>query len=218
MKVERYVDDYFEAMDRVNPLLPRNVILQVVERLYQAWKDDATIFLAGNGGSASTATHFASDLSKFSIPPGRKGLRAMSLVDNIPLVSALENDEGHGTIFSEQLKTWMKEGDVLIAISVHGGSGTGNAGPWSQNLGRAVEVAKARGATVIGFSGFDGGMLGKESDLCITIPITTEPLGTPLVEAYHVVLHHLIAAGLKLRIEAGREGRVSSKPVGAARR
>jgi len=158
------------------------------------------VFTMGNGGSASTATHLVCDLAKCTIMPGRHRLRAMALVDNVPLVSAWTNDSGFGSIFAEQLEPWLEEGDVVIGLSVHGGSGAGDAGPWSQNLVRAVSLAKERGAKVIGFSGFDGGALKEMADVCLVIPIDEEPLGTPLVESYHAVLHHLICMALRLRI------------------
>jgi D-sedoheptulose 7-phosphate isomerase len=115
-------------------------------------------------------------------------------------VSAWTNDSGFGSIFAEQLEPWLEEGDVVIGLSVHGGSGAGDAGPWSQNLVRAVSLAKERGAKVIGLSGFDGGALREMADVCLVIPIDEEPLGTPLVESYHAVLHHLICTALRLRI------------------
>jgi len=95
---------------------------------------------------------------------------------------------------------------VVIGLSVHGGSGDGDAGPWSQNLVQAAGLAKKRGAKVIGFSGFGGGALKEMADVCLVVPVDEEPLGTPLVESYHVALHHLICVALRLRIaEDGSE-------------
>lgn len=175
-------------------------IERAVDLLFDAWTRGAAVYLMGNGGSASTASHFACDLAKLTIVDGRKRLRVMSLTDNIPLVSAWTNDDGFGSIFAEQLDPWFKPGDVLVGISVHGGSGSGNAGAWSQNLGRAVKLAKERGGKVLGLSGFGGGMLGEMADVCLTVPADGEPLGTPLVESVHVALHHMLCITLKLRI------------------
>jgi phosphoheptose isomerase len=127
-------------------------------------------------------------------------LRATALVDNVPLVSAWTNDSGFGSIFAQQLDPWLREGDVVIELSVHGGSGDGDAGPWSQNLVQAACLAKERGARVVGFSGFDGGALKDMADICLVVPVDEEPLGTPLVESYHVALHHLVCIALRLRI------------------
>jgi len=197
---------YLDAVQDIGQTLPREDIQRVVDVLHEAWQQGKAVFTMGNGGSASTATHLACDLAKCTIVPGRHRLKVMALVDNVPLVSAWTNDSGFGSIFAEQLEPWLNEGDVLIGLSVHGGSGAGDAGPWSQNLIRAVWLAKERRAKVVGFSGFDGGALMEMADVCLVIPIDEEPLGTPLVEAYHVLLHHLICTALRLRIaESGSE-------------
>ncbi len=155
----------------------------------------------GCGGSASTATHFAADLAKTVMVNGKKGFRAISLVDNIPLVSAWTNDKGWGSVFSGQLDQWLGPNDVLVGFSVHGGSGEGDAGPWSQNLIQAMKLAKDRKAKIIGFSGFDGGAMKQMADVCLIVPVNMEPYGTPVVEAFHVVLHHGIIYALKNMIK-----------------
>jgi D-sedoheptulose 7-phosphate isomerase len=194
------IDAFLDAVQEIGRALPRKDIERVVDMLYEAWSQGRAVFTMGNGGSASTATHLACDLAKCTMVPGRHRLKAMALVDNVPLVSAWTNDSGFGSIFAEQLEPWLQEGDVVIGLSVHGCSGAGDAGPWSQNLLRAVRLAKDRGAKVIGFSGFDGGALREMADVCLVIPIDDEPLGTPLVESCHVLLHHLICTALRLRI------------------
>jgi D-sedoheptulose 7-phosphate isomerase len=123
------------------------------------------------------------------------------LVDNIPLVSAWTNDSGWGTVFAEQMKPWLTDKDVLVGFSVHGGSGEGNAGPWSQNLVAAMKLAKEREAKIIGFAGFDGGAMTKIADCPLVVPTDSEIYGTPLVEAFHVVLHHAIIFDLKERMK-----------------
>lgn len=200
MKGQEFIDCYFDAMTEINRCISRRDIALAVDILYEAWRSGGTVFTMGNGGSASTATHLACDLAKTAIVPGKRRLKAMALVDNIPLVSAWTNDSGFSSVFAEQLEPWLKEGDVLIGISVHGGSGSGDAGPWSQNLARALGLARERGAKVIGLAGFDGGTLRHLADVCIIVPVDSEPLGTPLVESYHVAVHHLLCTALKLRI------------------
>ena len=194
------IDAYLEALQDLGQALPRQDIYQVVDILFDAWQAGNAVYTMGNGGSASTASHFACDLAKCTIVPGRKRLRATAVVDNVPLVSAWTNDSGFGSIFAQQLEPWLEEGDVVIELSVHGGSGDGDAGPWSQNLMQVARLAKERGARVIGFSGFGGGALKEMADVCLVIPVDEEPLGTPLVESYHVALHHLICIALRLRI------------------
>jgi D-sedoheptulose 7-phosphate isomerase len=196
------IDRYFQAMETINRQIDREGIERGVAVLFDAWRRGGTVFTMGNGGSASTATHFASDLAKFCIVAGKPRLKALALADNIPLASAWTNDNGFGSVYAEQLDPWLRAGDVLVGISVHGGSGEGDAGPWSQNLPRAVALARQRGAAVIGLSGFAGGALKEQADVCVVVPWEREPLGTPLVESYHVALHHLICLALKEMIAA----------------
>jgi len=186
--------------------MPRATIERAVDLCFDAWQRRAAIYVIGNGGSASTASHFASDLAKFTIVQGQPRFKVVSLTDNVPLVSAWTNDSGFGSIFAEQMEPWFAPGDGLVAFSVHGGSGSGDAGPWSQNLGRAVALAKSRQGFVIGFSGFDGGLLKREADACLVVPATEEPLATPLVESLHVTLHHLVCVALQQRIAARTGG------------
>ena len=194
-----FIDRYFAEMQQILGSLSRADIDRAIEALYHAWKRGATVFLIGNGGSASTATHFACDLSKVTISAGKPRLRAISLCDNAALMTAWINDSGFEHLFSEQLRSLMRPGDVLVAISVHGGSGQDRAGPWSQNLLRAVQVAKEEfGATVIGFSGFDGGALREMADVCVTVPFPS----TPQVESFHLVVEHLISFCLREKIAA----------------
>jgi len=198
------IDDYLETMEAVVRNLPRRQIQQAVDILHDCWHQGGTVFTLGNGGSASTATHLACDLAKATVVPGQRRLKAVALVDNIPLVSAWTNDSGFASVFAEQLEPWLRAEDVLVALSVHGGSGEGDAGPWSQNLSRAVALAHNRGARVIGLSGFGGGLLRELADVCIVMPIEREPLGTPLVESLHVAVHHLLCVALRERIADSR--------------
>lgn len=195
------IDEYLQAMEEVGRGLSRAEMQRAVDVLYVCWRRGGVVFAAGNGGSASTATHLACDLAKATIVPGRQRLKTVSLADNIPLNSAWTNDSGFASVFAEQLEPWLTEKDVLVALSVHGGSEEGDAGPWSQNLPRAVALARQRGARVIGLSGFGGGALARSADVCIVVPIDTEPLGTPLVESWHVAVHHLLCVALRERIE-----------------
>ncbi len=196
MKNAAYIHRYFGDMETVIEALPHEPIDAAIDLLYEAWKNSNTVFIAGNGGSASTASHFACDLAKWTAQEGKARFKALALTDNMPLYSALINDEGPASAYTEQLEPFIAAGDVLILISVHGGSGDGNAGPWSQNLVRAVDIARARQARVIGLSGFDGGALRELADICIVVPIDS----TPQVESFHLALEHLICDCLRHRI------------------
>ena len=192
-----FIERYFAEMRQILDSISRQDIDRVIEALFAAWREGRTVFLMGNGGSASTATHFACDLSKVTVCQGRPRLRAISLCDNPALISALTNDEGFAQIFSEQIRSLMRPRDVLIGISVHGGSGSDKAGLWSQNLLRAMRVAKDEfQATVVGFSGFDGGAFRDVADVCLTVPFRS----TPQVESFHLTLEHLITFCLKEKI------------------
>lgn len=163
---------------------------KVINILIECYKRKGIVYTMGCGGSASTATHFAADLAKTV-----GGFKAISLVDNIPLVSAYTNDEGWESVFEGQLKNWITKNDVLVGFSVHGGTKK-----WSGNLTKAMNLAKKRGAKIIGFSGFDGGVMKKMSNACLVVPMDKEPYATPIIEAMHVVLHHEIIGDLKGRL------------------
>jgi len=198
--------EYLEEVSQIAAKLDRGKIDMAVRVLYEAWKNDNQVFTIGNGGSASTATHLACDLDKWVSDGAVRKFRAFSLVDNIPLVSALTNDNGWGDIYYEQLRNFFRTGDVLVAISVHGGSGSDKAGPWSQNLLKAVKFAKENGGKVIGLSGFDGGALKTAADACIVVPANS----TPHVEGMHLVLTHLMCEQLKGLISPQEKGRKPS--------
>jgi len=185
--MSRYLDEIDNYLNDIRKCsisleLEEDNIRKAIEILKDARKNKKHVFLCGCGGSAGTSTHFAGDLFKMG------GLRAISLVDNIPLNSALINDEGWSEVFIQQVERMFDKGDVLIALSVHGGKGQDKAGAWSQNLLKAIDYVNKNGGKTIGLSGFDGGAMKKECTCCIVVPANS----TPLVESFHVVLHHLI--------------------------
>lgn len=189
--VESFLAELKTSCDRIS----REALENAVELLLAAWQNHRKVFVIGNGGSASTATHLACDLAK-NVTGDREGIRAMALNDNVPLVSALTNDDGFDNIYTEQLKTWLENGDVLIALSVHGGSGRDKAGAWSQNLIKAITLAKSRGAKTIGITGFDGGLIKGLVDVWINTPSNQ----TFQVEPLHVIVHHLLCEMLERKI------------------
>ena len=159
--------------------------------LEEARRSNRTIFILGNGGSASTASHLANDLGLGPRHKGGKAYRAISLTDNVAFLTAAANDIGYELVFTEQLRTLLQPGDVVIAISASGNS---------PNVLRAVEFAQKRGAFTIGLTGFDGGALKKIGDDCIHI---ATPHGDYApVEDVHLILGHLVASYLT-RLTAG---------------
>jgi len=193
----RFVSNFLTEFADVARRISEDDINKTIELLFEAWKQGSKIFIIGNGGSASTATHFVCDLAKTTVVEGKKRFKVISLTDNVPLLTALTNDDGFASIFVEQLKNLLEKDDVLIAISVHGGSGQDKAGLWSQNLLAAIQYAKDNHARTIGMAGFDGGAFKTMTDVCIVVPANS----TPYVESWHATLEHLICSSLKERIQ-----------------
>jgi len=192
-----FVSNFLAEFADVARRISEDDINKTTELLFEAWKQGSKIFIIGNGGSASTATHFACDLAKTTAVEGKKRFKVTSLTDNVPLLTALTNDDGFASIFVEQLKNLLEKDDVLIAISVHGGSGQDKAGLWSQNLLAAIQYARDNHARTIGMAGFDGGAFKTMTDVCIVVPANS----TPYVESWHATLEHLICSSLKERIQ-----------------
>lgn len=150
-----------------------------------AWMNDAQsvgrhIFTCGNGGSASTASHFVCDVVKGASYGRDKRFKIMALTDSLATLTAYSNDVSYEQVFVEQLKNFATAGDVLLAIS-----GSGN----SPNVLRAVEYAKTVGCKTIALSGRDGGKLGALADLNIQVPI--HHMGR--IEDVHLIACHMIA-------------------------
>jgi D-sedoheptulose 7-phosphate isomerase len=196
MENEKQIEQYFNEIKDICDNISREDIDNTIELLFDAWKNGNNVFFCGNGGSAGTANHFMCDLFKVTIVGDKKRFKAHCLNDNVPLMTALINDEGWENLYIEQLKNLFKKGDVLVCLSVHGGSGKDKAGAWSQNLLKAMDYVKKNGGKTICFSGFDGGAMKNIADVCIVVPFEA----TPHVEAFHVVLQHLIAFRLKEKI------------------
>ena len=160
---------------------------ELAQVLETARAEDHTVFLIGNGGSAATASHWASDLMLGTAATGRK-LRALSLADSMPALTALANDRDYADVFLGQLEGLFRRGDVLIAVSASGNS---------PNVVRAVEWVNREGGITVGVLGFDGGRL---KSLCrIPIVIATPAGEYGPVEDIHMVIDHLVTAWLKRR-------------------
>jgi D-sedoheptulose 7-phosphate isomerase len=181
---------YLSRLQGVLQELPLDDIRDVVAVLHYARLNDKQVFIMGNGGSAATASHFACDLGKNLVIPGRPRFRVMALTDNMPLFSALANDYGYEHVFAEQLANLVRAGDIVIGIS-----GSGN----SANVLNALELARGIRATTIGFTGFDGGKLMRMVDVCVLVPSSS----MEQVEDIHLVLEHLMTTALRVAIAEG---------------
>ena len=197
MSDENFVRNFLKEFADITGRFPVDDVNKAIDLIFDVWRNDGKVFIIGNGGSASTATHFACDLAKTASVEGKKRFKVISLTDNVPLLTALMNDEGPASIFVEQLRNLLEKGDLVIAVSVHGGSGQDKAGPWSQNLLAALQYAKDNGARTIGLAGFDGGAFKEMADVCIVVPANS----TPYVESWHATLEHLISSCLKEKIQ-----------------
>ncbi len=196
---EEYVDAYLEEVRDIAGRIDRGEIKKAIDILYDAWKLGSHVYLMGCGGSAAAASHFAADLSKTAIVPGKRRFKALSLVDNAACVTAWTNDEGWDSVFQCQIENYMQEGDVAVGISVHGGKGRANAGAWSQNITKAMQYVRDNGGRCIGIAGFDGGAFKELCDACIVVPKES----TALVEGFHGDIQHMIVFRLREMIGEG---------------
>jgi D-sedoheptulose 7-phosphate isomerase len=171
---EKYLEELKKGMDGID----LEKLNRIVEILKEAYENDKQVFIFGNGGSCATASHFAEDLNKGCLIENKKRFRVISLTDNIPLMTALANDEGYEFIFSKQLESLMEEGDVVIGIS-----GSGN----SKNVLNGIKFGNEKGIT-IGLGGFDGGELKNICKECLIVPLNH--MGK--VEDLHLVIAHMI--------------------------
>jgi D-sedoheptulose 7-phosphate isomerase len=179
-----YIEWYLDEVGNILRQLPPGQIGQIIHLLKQARLDRKQIFLIGNGGSAATASHFANDLLKSTVAADKPRMKVIALTDNIPVMLAYANDCGYETIFAEQLDALAAPGDMLVAFS---GSGR------SPNVLRALDLARQRGLTTIGFTGRDGGGMPKRCDVCLVAPC--QPMEQ--IEDVHVVLTHLIYSAIR---------------------
>jgi len=179
---ESSIDESIESLQKLKKLGPQ--LRKVADIIRIARDEGNTVFTFGNGGSGSTAVHFASDLMKTATRPDLKRIRAISLNDNMPLTTAWANDSSYEHVFKEQLENLMKPGDVVIAIS-----GSGN----SKNVLLATEYARSNGGITIGLTGFDGGSLKSLASVLVVVP-SNDMLR---IEDTHLAICHLLVRLLR---------------------
>jgi D-sedoheptulose 7-phosphate isomerase len=189
--VKQHIDAYLERLRVAFDTLPRDNIERLGELLYRAYNDGKHVFVLGNGGSASTASHMAADLAKNTIEQNMPRFRILSLNDNTALLTALANDLGYENVFAEQLKNLIRAGDVLIAIS---------AGGNSPNVLAAIRCAQERSAEVAAIVGFGGGRAAGLADL----PIVIDSDHYGVVEDVHLIINHILVDHFKRRLADDR--------------
>ena len=184
---KKFIDEYLDDIIRILKEIKANdadFFDKLATVFIEARADNKKIFFCGNGGSASTASHFTSDLAKGTIVEGVPRFKVLSLADNIPQMLAWGNDSCYEDIFIEQLKNLMEPGDVVVGIS-----GSGNSG----NVLRAIEYANENDGTTVGITGFDGGKIKDMVDLCLIVPVHN----MQKTEDIHMLVDHLTTLMLK---------------------
>ena len=188
--------DFFRSYSNYLSTLLENLDFNKIEKIANLIicqsRKKKTVYLIGNGGSASTASHFATDLIHCGHINHRSIIRAISLSDNISLITAIGNDKGYKYIFSRQLERVAQKEDILIAISASGNS---------DNLIEAFKAAKKMGVTTVALLGFDGGKMAKIADYVIHVKTPKGKYGP--VEDTHLFLDHMISfyIGSKLNLK-----------------
>jgi D-sedoheptulose 7-phosphate isomerase len=189
MGVRPFLERVGEELRRLDPA----EVKALADAIHDCYVQGRMVFLCGNGGSGSNASHFCEDLGKGTLrreqfdDDGKRRLKVLSLTDNTPYILAWGNDEGFERVFVEQLKNLASPGDLLIAIS-----GSGN----SPNVLRAVEWANRHGLTTFGCTGFDGGKVRRLAHRGLHVPL--DDMG--IVESIHLTAFHWVVDDLHRRI------------------
>lgn len=177
-KISEYLDTSISCLSNLKDNI--DSIEQLFNLINEIRLKQKRIYLIGNGGSSSTASHFVCDLNKTAKITGEKRTRAFALNDNSPYAFAILNDIGFHAVFEEQLKNYLDEGDLVIAIS-----GSGN----SKNIINAIKYANHLGAITFGLTGNDGGELKNICKHCLIVPSDK----MYHIEDTHLLLNHIIA-------------------------
>lgn len=174
-----HVDDYVARLQLALDDLDRDLMGQLRDSLRRAYLNDKQVFIIGNGGSSSTASHMAADLAKNTIGPNMKRFKVATLSENASIVTALANDVGYENVFYEQLVNVICAGDILIVVSASGNS---------PNVLKAIRYARRQSAETVGLLGFGG---GTAADL-VDIPIVVKSRSYGIVEDVHLSINHML--------------------------
>ncbi len=198
LTTDTYLSRLHTELDRIN----QDDMRLWSDLIYKAWEEGKFVYIIGNGGSGTTASHMAEDLGKSSLrsedlrDESKKRLKVLSLTDNLGWIMAVGNDVAYDQIFTQQLMNYGQPGDVLIAIS-----GSGN----SPNILTAVDWANRHGLTTFGLTGYSGGKLLKSQQCGLHVPL--DDMG--MVESIHLCLFHWVLNDVFARIN--HEGRYAKK-------
>ncbi len=190
--------EYISRLQQELAKIDHGEMHQMADLIYQAWENEKFVFIFGNGGSGTTATHMSEDLGKSSLresdlkDESKKRLKVMSLTDNVGWILAVGNDVGYDQIFVQQLMNYGGRDDVVLAIS-----GSGN----SPNVLAAVDWANRHGLKTFGLTGFGGGKLRQMAHAGLHVPLND--MG--MVESIHLCIFHWVLNDVFARIN--QEGR-----------
>ena len=179
-----FAKGYFAYLKTVLDSIDASSINQLVAQFEAARNEGATIFVAGNGGSAATATTMANDIGFDIVKKSGtdKPFRVLALTDNTSVLTAIANDVGYEDAFLNQLRIHYRKGDRLVVISASGNSA---------NVVRATEWVKERGGRVTGLLGFEGGKLKGLCDVVVHVKTQAGEYGP--VEDAHLIMNHVLA-------------------------
>ena len=177
--MQNTIDSYIKSIKTVLENISESSVLTIVELLLNARQENKTIYLMGNGGSGLAASHFVADIGKSASYGKDKKFKVVCLNDNMSMVMSYANDVDYSKIFVEQLKNFLCEGDIVIGFS-----GSGN----SQNVLNAIKYANENRAITVGFTGYDGGKLGKLAKYTLNSKINDIQIS----EDFHLMMIHLI--------------------------
>lgn len=196
--LRRFSREYFSQLSSVISKLDMDSMENFVRVIWNAYKEGTTVYFMGNGGSASIASHLAADIGKNVLTDfmnaKEKRFRTVALTDNIAWMTALANDVGYENVFVEQLKNFVKQGDVIVVVSSSGNS---------ENVVRVAEWGKERGITVVGMIGFSGGRVKGLADVSVWVPVNHYGY----VEGIHGDIHHYVVEALKQLKREESEGK-----------
>ena len=201
MSILQEVEDYIGNVEKTLKALSKQDIVRFIEMLEEVYKNGKKVITMGNGGHGATASHYVNDLIKHMVVGDdkkeiivKKRMRALCLSDNVFTLTAYANDVGYECSFSEPLKNWVEEGDLVIGISSSGNSA---------NIVNAFQVAKEKGAKTVCLAARDGGKAKKAVDLCIIVPTHEKPTAqeTLYLEDLHVLICHLSVYIVRKKIQ-----------------
>ncbi len=180
-KLGNYLTNYKERLTEVLSQINVDILEQITSELIRAFKSKNTIYIIGNGGSAATASHMQADFGFFVRYFSKFRPTIIALTDNVPIITAVGNDNAFEDVFLEQLRGRFNPNDILIAISASGNS---------PNLLKAADYANSRKGITISLTGFDGGKLKDMSKICLFTPNNKGDYGT--IEDTHMIVNHII--------------------------